>query len=313
MGDSLNWCLIESDPGLFTALIDGFGVTGLRFEEVYDLSEVKNSPFSKVHGLIFLFKYDEKIRSSGKVETDFEANSVFFAQQTIQNACATFAILSILLNLDEGSVDLGNTLKELKSFASALPADMRGLAISNSDVIRNMHNSFARSDSFLSDPEREKNSDQGSDPFHFIAFVPHNNTLYELDGLMSGPINHGNIPPGSSWLELARTVLESRIASYGPEIRFNLMTLVEDPLPAHEARLSHLTASGASGSSNEKAELEKLIYAEKSKRESQHMENVLRKHHFIPLVFQTLFQLSKTGLLDTAISKSKTLRKRTLD
>ena len=67
--------------------------------------------------------------------------------QTIQNACGTQALLSVLLNKDghdEGNVDIGPNLKDFREFTSAVPADLRGKALSKSDLITDVHNSFAR-------------------------------------------------------------------------------------------------------------------------------------------------------------------------
>lgn len=102
---------------------------------------------------------------------------IFFANQVISNACATQAVLSILLNLED--VEIGNVLTEFKEFTRHFPSDLKGEAISNSDLIRNVHNSFAKSDPFTM--EGAAPDDEKEDVFHFVAYMPINGKIYELD------------------------------------------------------------------------------------------------------------------------------------
>ena len=131
--------------------------------------------------------------------TDYDPE-LFFANQVINNACATQAILSILMNRSE--IELGPELTNLRSFSAGLPSKEKGHAIGNSEVIRVAHNSFTRQDPFVMD-EETKAAGKDDDVFHFISFVPHKNTLYELDGLQAGPISHGECSE-ETWLALAR-------------------------------------------------------------------------------------------------------------
>jgi len=81
----------------------------------------------KIHGLIFLFKCQEESSSSSFGEIIPNHPTLFFANQMISNACATQAILSILMNGD--GIELGETLGEFKEFVSEFDAENKGESI----------------------------------------------------------------------------------------------------------------------------------------------------------------------------------------
>jgi hypothetical protein len=51
----MNWSTIESDPGVFTSLIQSFGTTGVEVSEIWGLDDACLPQQS--YGLIFLFKW----------------------------------------------------------------------------------------------------------------------------------------------------------------------------------------------------------------------------------------------------------------
>jgi ubiquitin carboxyl-terminal hydrolase L5 len=133
------WNTIESDAGVFTYLIDALGVKDVQFEELISLDEDSLEQLNPI-GVIFLFKYptDEKPRKDTPQDGEFDyaaleykddEEPVWFAAQTIQNACGTQALLSVLLNKDgaqeDGGVHIGPTLKEFKEFTAAFPSDVQ--------------------------------------------------------------------------------------------------------------------------------------------------------------------------------------------
>lgn len=89
-----------------------------------------------------------------------------------------------------------------------------GHALSSHPLIREVHNSFSKSSPFIMDgsamPDREK-----EDPYHFVAYVPINGVLYELDGLRKSPLMHAAVE-GDEWMDQARETIEARIATYPP-------------------------------------------------------------------------------------------------
>jgi len=293
-----NWCLIESDPGVFTELIKGFGVTGAQVEELYTLDQESFSALKPMHGLIFLFKWIGNTEIDGSFVTDSRLDEIVFVKQVIENACATQAIISVLLNCQHPDIDLGDNLKDFKSFVSNFDPDTKGLALSNSDVIRQVHNSFARQQMFEME---EKAPSKEEDSYHFIAYVPINGRLYELDGLKEAPIDLGPIQAGSDWTDVVRPVLEKRMMKYSEgEIHFNLMAIVSDKKLTYEKELQVLLQDNTMDS-DELAfrikELESLIEDEDRKRLAYKKENVRRKHNYLPLIIEVLKTLSDEGKL----------------
>ena len=305
MADS--WCTIESDPGVFTELISTFGVDGVQVEELYSLDEDSMQQVtgeSPVYGLIFLFKYRGE-KDDRPTILEHEEPGLFFANQVIPNACATQAILSVLLNVPE--VSLGPTLTDFKGFTGEFTSELKGLAISNSSPIRTSHNSFARPEPFVM--ENSKTATENDDVFHFIAYVPYAGKVYELDGLKPGPILIG-AQEGGSWLDIARPAIQERIERYASsEIRFNLMGIIKNKKETLLAKKAELVSGGADPSGAQLAEIEVQIKTEDEKFARWRLENIRRKHNYIPFVVNLFRLLAEKGTLKPMLEKVQSAKK----
>ena len=140
---------------------------------------------------------------------------------------------------------------------------MRGEALSNSDPIRETHNSFAKSSPFADETQRDPNAGT-EDVFHFIGYTTHHGKLYELDGLQPFPIAHGDCTP-EEFPDKIIAVLQQRIARYpAGEVRFNLMAVCQD------LRIN----AEAYGDTD-------TMFIERRKRAQWEWENALRRHNFV--------------------------------
>nr|CCA22598.1 ubiquitin carboxylterminal hydrolase putative [Albugo laibachii Nc14] len=308
----MSWCTIESDPGVFTALLKDIGVKGAQMEELYSLDREQFQSMGPVYGLIFLFKW-EKSQHTVPPETTCTPKgstpppeNLFFAKQVISNACATQAILSIVLNAAE--LDIGDTLREFKSFTRDFPPDLKGLAISNSELIRQAHNSFARPDPFVMEERKHENDDD--EVYHFIAYVPVNGKVYELDGLQEEPISIGNIPATSNsnntaWLDIACPKIQARIEKYATsEIRFNLLALIRNRSDVYQHEVEKLQVQTRSPESlSAIAQYQDMICQEGYKQKQWVLENARRKHNYIPFVVQLLKILAEKNQLEPLIQQ----------
>lgn len=154
---------------------------------------------------------------------------------------------------------------------------LRGETLSNSDLIREVHNSFARSSPFIDETQRAATEDD--DVYHFIAYTSLNNTLYELDGLQPAPISHGPCTT-SEFPDKIIPVLQRRIERYpATEIRFNLLACVQD-LRIRAREMGD----------------EETLEMEEQKRSEWLWENALRRHNFVGFVGELLKGVVKDKL-----------------
>jgi len=305
MGDTGNWCLIESDPGVFTELIRDFGCKGVQVEELYSLDPTCFEELRPVHGLIFLVKWRPGEEPSGSVVADSRLDEMFFAQQVIQNACASQALINLLMNCDHEDIELGPILQDFKQFTTGFDPMTKGLSLSNAEQIRKVHNSFSRHHIFEMDvPTKEK-----EDVFHFICYIPYKGRLYELDGLREGPVDIGKISENQDWLDVARPAIEQRIQRYsGGEIRFNLMAVVSDKKMKYQKMLNELVSSMENVddmAAQEICRLQTMISEEEQKAERFRAENIRRKHNYIPFIVEMMKILAEEGKLVPLIKEAK--------
>eukprot|EP00218_Dolichomastix_sp_CCMP3274_P008514 CAMPEP_0170143268 /NCGR_PEP_ID=MMETSP0033_2-20121228/9855_1 /TAXON_ID=195969 /ORGANISM="Dolichomastix tenuilepis, Strain CCMP3274" /LENGTH=329 /DNA_ID=CAMNT_0010379703 /DNA_START=70 /DNA_END=1059 /DNA_ORIENTATION=+ len=329
MADAGNWTTIESDPGCFTELCALMGAQAVQVEELVSMDLDSLRRIEPVYGFIFLFQYQKGQTawdSKRPVCTELPPD-LFFASQVISNACATQAILSILLNRPE--IELGQELAGLKEFTRDFPPELKGMAISNSDKIRAAHNSFARPDPIV---EESRMATEKDEVFHFVSYVPVDGVLYELDGLKAGPIKLGDVPEGGDWLELVTPAIFERIerSAQGNE-KFSLMAIIKDRRVVLRERiaelettknekLAQLQAQMAAATSDERRqeiENEAMVsvsgveieigerIAEVEQEEQKFVqwreENVRRRWDYFPFIYHTLRVLAEKNMLPNSV------------
>lgn len=309
-----DWCTIESDPGVFTEVLQGVGCNHVELEELWSLDEVtlmQLQASGSVYGLIFLFKWESQKKvaesSSAKrrepLSEDLIPPNLFFAHQTTTNACATQAILSVVLNSGLTPEQLGPTLSEFQSFTMSFPPQLKGEAIGSSDEIRKSHNAFSRKDAFLAE-ERFHIRTGDEEAFHFVSYIPLDGTVYELDGLQKGPIPVGTFASSepATWLNVARGAIQERM-DVGVEIKFNLMAVIQDQRIELKRKLAEVENDNIKTS--EHMELVTALAQHDSKHKRWALENQRRRHNFVPLCMEILKGLAKVGALPSLITEAK--------
>lgn len=151
--------------------------------------------------------------------------------------------------------------------------------------------------------------------FHFIAYIPYGDGLWELDGLKQGPIRLGSLAQdGRPWYAQMLPHIQERIAKYASnEIKFNLMAVIHDRTEILSERVQQLEAQLQQAQSEAAArdldrqlrELRIQRDEEKHKHEKWRIENVRRRHNYVPFLVNMLKMLAQNGELESLVEQGK--------
>ncbi|NXF37206.1 UCHL1 hydrolase, partial [Nyctibius bracteatus] len=188
---------------------------GWRFVDVLGFEdEALGAVPAPACALLLLFPLTEQHENFRKQQTekikDQEISSkVYFLKQTVSNSCGTIGLVhAVANNKDKLKLDEGSALKKFLDETADLSPEERAKHFANNKVyelhklltaistqgcsnlyllslkaIQEVHNSVAQ--------EGQCRVDDNSVNFHFILFVNVDGHLYELDGRMPFPVNHG--------------------------------------------------------------------------------------------------------------------------
>uniref|UniRef100_A0A663LZB6 Ubiquitin carboxyl-terminal hydrolase n=1 Tax=Athene cunicularia TaxID=194338 RepID=A0A663LZB6_ATHCN len=119
-----------------------------------------------------------------KIKDQEISSKVYFLKQTVSNSCGTIGLIhAVANNKDKLKLDEGSALKKFLDETADLSPEERAKHFANNKAIQEVHNSVAQ--------EGQCRVEDNSLNFHFILFVNVDGHLYELDGRMPFPVNHG--------------------------------------------------------------------------------------------------------------------------
>lgn len=305
------WSLIESDPGVFTELLERIGVKGVSVHDVLLLEREELEEYETVYGLIMLFKWkpNSVFRPPGEVMLDAP---VYFAKQVVNNACATMAILNTVCNYPD-VIDMGPEMRNFTEFTKDLDPESRGLQASEFDLFRNAHNSFAPPT--LMKPQAQ--ATPSSDVYHFVTFIYRDNFVWMLDGLQPGPVRCGAATE-HTFIDVmieASTAFMTQSAAHdttgtGQGISFTVLSVVPDLRTQFERKLARQEEMQAVGDYNSQFDENLKIKVQRIHEdfENDKRNNARRRHNYVPMFVALLRALEEKKLLSGIVEDAKKKR-----
>ncbi|XP_029356171.1 ubiquitin carboxyl-terminal hydrolase isozyme L1 [Echeneis naucrates] len=213
----MEWTAMEINPEMLNKMMSKLGVgESWRFVDVLGLEGEQLSAVPKpCCALMLLFPLTQQHESFRQQQADKVAENaeVYFLKQTVVNSCGTIALLhAVANNKSKLTFDTGSALKKFLDETANMSANDRAKHLEKNQAIREAHDEVAVQGQCR--PEADKIN------FHFITFVNVNGQLYEFDGRMNGPVNHGATKDESFVVDAAK-VCRGFVEREQGEVRFS--------------------------------------------------------------------------------------------
>ncbi|KXS11596.1 ubiquitin carboxyl-terminal esterase L3 [Gonapodya prolifera JEL478] len=194
--ERIRWLPLESNPDVMNNYASKIGVdmASHSFVDVWSLDhEVLAFVPQPVLAVILLFPTSDNyhnftrsqiasIQAAGQTVDPL----LYFARQTIANACGTFGMLHALTNNTPPlTLKPDGILARIVRESEGKTPDERAAILEVSNDLAGIHDGFAHQGQ-----TQAPSLDEDITP-HFISFISKSGHLYEMDGAKPFPINHG--------------------------------------------------------------------------------------------------------------------------
>ncbi|CAG0914897.1 unnamed protein product [Notodromas monacha] len=228
MSKEAEWIPLESNPDVMNAFLRELGLTkGYSIHDVFGTDpELLSMVPRPVLGLILLFPItsaENTAKISTVVPSSNESDKVYFMKQKISNACGTIALIHLTANNPALKYDDSSTLGKFICSTSCLDPEARGTALACDVDFRTKHEKISQQGQTAPPSSEEA---QNVD-LHFVAIVPAEGKIWELDGRKEGPVCHGNTTP-DTFLEDGIKVCQAFMQANPNENRFTIVALAKD-------------------------------------------------------------------------------------
>jgi len=226
--DKEYWVPLESNPAVLTKFAHKLGVPQqYGFSDVLGLDEELLCMVPQpCLALLFLFPYS-KMKHAKQEEHDrivregqVVSPRVYFMKQLVGNACGTVGVVHCLGNCGARLGLVDGFFKTFLAKTQSVSAEERGRLFGAEEPLAEVADSVAHDPSAQTEaPEADAHVDS-----HFVALVPVDGYLYELDGTKEFPINHGPTVEETFLADGARVIRTKFIERLEGDPYFSVLT-----------------------------------------------------------------------------------------